>query len=132
PGKDVGVGHPYDGRERVRLATAVPGRLYAHLGGAQPVLEEYLQHAGTEQLGPLGGLALVVEIVRAPAVRDRRVVHPVDQVARAPFTDERAIHGSFLVDGVGLERVPDRFMEEDPTTAVRDDDRHLAGRRGDR
>ena len=78
------------------------------------------------------GLALVVEVVRAPAVRDRRVVDPVDQLARASFADERAIHGRLLVDGIGLERVSDRFMEQDTAAAVRDDDRHLAGRRGDR
>ena len=104
----------------------------AHLGGAESVLQEPLQDAGAEQLGPLRGLSLVVEVVRAPAVRDRRVVDPVDQLARAPFTDERAIHGRLLVDGIGLQRVSDRLMEQDTPAAVRDDDRHLAGRRGDR
>ena len=48
-----------------------------HLGGPEPVLQEALEDAGAEQLGPLGGLALVVEIVGAPPVGDRRIIDAV-------------------------------------------------------
>src|SRR4029453_2397638 len=109
PRQDVRVRHPHDGRVRVGLATPVPRRLDAHLPGTQAILEEALQDAVAEELGSLCRLSLVVEVVRAPAVRDRRVVDAVDQLARAPLPDPAAIHRRLLVDRVGLERMADRL-----------------------
>src|SRR5439155_16700544 len=54
-GQDVRVGHPHDRRMCVGLAPTVRGGLDAHLGRAEPVLEEPLEPAGAAQLGPLGG-----------------------------------------------------------------------------
>ena len=120
------------GGKRVGLAPAVPGGRHALLVGAQPVVEEPLQHAVGEQHRVLRRLAFVVERERTPAVGDRGVVDAVEELTAAPLTHQAGVHAGFLVDRVGLERMPDRLVEQDPAHAGREHHGHLAGRRRDR
>src|SRR4051812_3497083 len=131
-GQDVRVRHPHDRRVGVGLTPRVAGGRGTHPRRSHPVLQEPLEHAVGEQDRALRWRPLVVEVIGAPAVRDRGVVDAVDELARAALADQAAVDRGLLVDRVGLERMTDGLVEQDPAAAVRDDDRHLTGRRRDR
>ncbi len=90
-----------------------------------------MEHAVLEQHGALARLTLVIEVVGPPTVRDRRIVNPIDDLARTPGPDEPSVDARLLVHSVRLERMPDRLVEENTTHPGCEDHRHLTGRRGD-
>ena len=128
-GPHVGVGHARQRHVRERLAPPVAGGLHAHEARVQPVLHVAAQHAVLDERGALRGRALVVDVERAAAARQRAVI------------DHRALRGRHLLaDAVGerrgalavevtLEAVADRLVQQDSGPAGAEHHGHGARRR---
>src|SRR5881628_758479 len=71
PGQHERVGHPRHRRIGVGLAAPVAGRLHAHEPRVQLVLHVAGQDPVLDEDGPAGWRALVVDVERATAIRDR-------------------------------------------------------------
>ncbi len=75
PRAHVGIGHARQRHVRERLAPAVAGRRHAHEARVEAILHVAAQHAVLDERGAVGGRALVVDVERAAAARQRAVVH---------------------------------------------------------
>ena len=132
PGEHERVGHARHRRVGVRLAPSVAGRLHAHEPGVEPVLHVAGEDAVLDQHGAPGRCALVVDVERAAAIRDRPVVDDRDQLRGDLLPHAPGEGRGALAVEVALEPVADRLVQENPRPARPEDDRHRAGRRVDR
>src|SRR2546425_139126 len=127
PRRHERVGHAGHRRVRVGLPPSVAGRRHPHEARVQAVLHVADEDALLDQHRPPRRRALVVDVERTAAVRDRPVVdhgHELRGDLLAHPSRER--RGSLAVE-VALEAVADRLVEQDARPARPEHDGHRAG-----
>ncbi|MNI44126.1 hypothetical protein D3C73_984830 [compost metagenome] len=117
---------------REGFTAAVAGRGGLHQTGVQRVLHVAAQDAVFDQHVALGGVAFVVDVERATAVRQGAVVHDGHALGGDTFTDAARKHAGTLAVEVALKPVANRLVQQDARPARPQHHRHLAGGRGAR
>ncbi|ABA47973.1 hypothetical protein BURPS1710b_3335 [Burkholderia pseudomallei 1710b] len=126
----VGVGHPRHRQRRVRFAPRVAGDGHLHQPRVQRVLDVALQDAVLDERRALRRVALVVDVQRSAAVRQRAVVDDGHALGRDLLADAARERRRALAVEVALEPVADRLVQQHAGPARAEHDRHRArGRR---
>ena len=109
------------------FAAAVAGGLDAHEAGVEGILHVAFQDAVLDQHGAAGGVALVVDVEGAAAVRQGAVVHHGDALGGDPLADAAGEGGGALAVEIALEAVADGFVQQDAGPAGAEHHGHGAG-----
>ena len=112
----------------VGLAAPVAGGRHAHEPCVQPVLHVAPEDPLLDQHGAPRRGALVVDVERATAVRERPVVDDRDELGGDLLPHAAGERRGALAVEVALEPVPHGLVQEDARPARPEDDRHGARR----
>ena len=111
------------------LAAPVARRLHAVLARPQQVVEVGGEPPVLDHRRPARGRALVVDALAAPGVLAAAVVVGGHERLGELLAEPAGVHARVLLDGVGLEAVADRLVEQHAAEAVAHHHRQAAGGR---
>ncbi len=113
----------------IAFAPAVAGRFDAHQARIHGVLHIAFENTVLDQHIALAGVALVVHIERAPAVRQGAVIQHGDPFCRHALTDATGKCAGPLAVEVALQAVANGFMQQNTGPAGAEHHGHFTGRR---
>src|ERR1700687_1107759 len=127
-GEHERVCHARHRNMREALAPSIAGQRHAHEPGVEPILQVSTQDALLDQHRAPGGSSFVVDVERAPTVRDRAVVDHGAQGRCDRLAEELGERRRLLAIEVAFETVADGLVEQHAWPSGAEDDRHGAGR----
>src|SRR5438067_1328891 len=118
-GREIRVRHARHRRVAETLPSSRPGTALSGELRVQVIVEVPLEHAVLDQHLALAGIAFVVDVDGAAAAGNSAVVDDGDELAGHIFPELSGEERRAFADEVGLEPVPDGFVEEDSAPSWR-------------